>query len=164
MRSIISAGEQAPLGRKTSAQQARSKALTVPETIIAGRPGCSCLARRTSSLPSIWGMRRSQRRRSSEPGVECSIDLECLLGGGGGDDAVAAGFEEEGADREYLFVVVYAEDRLLGPQCSLASAGRRRNDGSGRWARPEALLVCQSHGPGVFRYSPAVRRKSCSGA
>src|SRR5580704_16509790 len=39
MRSIISAGEQAPLGRKTSAWRARSKALTVPDTIIAGRPG-----------------------------------------------------------------------------------------------------------------------------
>ena len=39
MRSIISAAEHAPFGRKTSAEQARSKALTVPETIIAGRQG-----------------------------------------------------------------------------------------------------------------------------
>src|ERR1700722_7284089 len=37
--SIISAGEEAPFGRKTSAWRARSKALTVPETIIAGKPG-----------------------------------------------------------------------------------------------------------------------------
>lgn len=39
MRSIISAAEDAPFGRKTSACMARSKALTVPETIIEGRPG-----------------------------------------------------------------------------------------------------------------------------
>jgi hypothetical protein len=39
IRSIISAGEEAPFGRKTSAWRARSKALTVPETIMAGKPG-----------------------------------------------------------------------------------------------------------------------------
>lgn len=45
--------------------------------------------------------------------------LDDLKGVGRGerrDDAVAAGFEEEGANGEYLFVVVYAENRLLGPQ------------------------------------------------
>ena len=31
-----------------------------------------------------------------------------------GDDAVTSGFEKEGADREDLFVIVYAENRLLG--------------------------------------------------
>ncbi len=46
-------------------------------------------------------------------------DLKRLPRGECGDDAVATGFEEEGADRECLFVVVYAEDRLLWPQCSL---------------------------------------------
>jgi hypothetical protein len=43
-------------------------------------------------------------------------DLERVTGGGGGNDAVAAGFEEEGSNREYLFVAVYAENRFLGPQ------------------------------------------------
>jgi len=31
-----------------------------------------------------------------------------------GNDAVATGFEKESADGEHLFVVIYAEDRLLG--------------------------------------------------
>ena len=96
---------------------------------MAGRPGCSCLARRTSSLPSICGMRRSQRRRSSEPGSGLSRRRRVHPVRWRRDDAVAAGFQQEGADREDLFVVVDAEDRLLRPQCCLASAGGRRNSG-----------------------------------
>jgi hypothetical protein len=46
-----------------------------------------------------------------------------------------------------LFVVVYAEDRLLGPQFILISAGRHLVVGSGRWARPVRLLVCRRIGP-----------------
>ncbi len=42
-------------------------------------------------------------------------DFERFLRVVGRDDAVATGFEKEGSDREHLFVVVYAEDRLLGP-------------------------------------------------
>lgn len=41
-------------------------------------------------------------------------DFEGLLGGIDWDDAVATGFQQESADREDLFVVVYAENRLLG--------------------------------------------------
>ncbi|MCU1226958.1 MAG: Response regulator receiver protein [Edaphobacter sp.] len=51
-------------------------------------------------------------------------NLERLLRGESRDNAVASCFEEKGTDREYLFIVVYAEDCLLGPQCSLNSAGR----------------------------------------
>jgi hypothetical protein len=40
--------------------------------------------------------------------------FQCFLSGVDRHDAVATGFEKEGADREHLFVVVYAEDRLLG--------------------------------------------------
>ena len=40
--------------------------------------------------------------------------LECLLCVGDGNDAVATGLQQEGADREELFVIIYAEDRLLG--------------------------------------------------
>lgn len=50
-------------------------------------------------------------------------NLERVVRGEGRDDTVAARFQQEGADREYLFVVVYAKDRLLRPQSSLASAG-----------------------------------------
>lgn len=50
-------------------------------------------------------------------------DLKGVMGRDSRDDAVAARFQQEGADRECLFVVVYAEDRLLRPQSSLASAG-----------------------------------------
>lgn len=39
-----------------------------------------------------------------------------------GDDAVAARLKQKGADRKRLFVVVYAENCLLGPHSSLASA------------------------------------------
>jgi len=51
--------------------------------------------------------------------VECARKrslkyLQRFLCGIDRDDAVATGFEKEGADREHLFVVVYAEDRLLG--------------------------------------------------
>ena len=41
-------------------------------------------------------------------------DFERLLRVIDCDDAVTTGFEKEGADRENLFVVVYAENRLLG--------------------------------------------------
>ena len=68
-RSRISAGVLAPLGRNASAEAARSKLVTVPETRSAGRKGWSCLARRTSSLPSICGMIRSDIRRSTDPGI-----------------------------------------------------------------------------------------------
>ena len=59
-------------------------------------------------------------------------DLEGMISRDGRDDAVAASFQQEGADRESLFVVVYAEDRLLGPQSnvSILPVGRR-NNGSG---------------------------------
>src|ERR1700757_2413147 len=40
--------------------------------------------------------------------------LHRFLRGVDRDDAVATGFEQEGAYGEHLFVVVYAEDRLLG--------------------------------------------------
>jgi hypothetical protein len=40
--------------------------------------------------------------------------LERLLCGLHCDDSVSTGFEKKGADGEYLFVVIYAEDRLLG--------------------------------------------------
>jgi hypothetical protein len=39
--------------------------------------------------------------------------LNCFLRGFGRDDAVTTGFEKEGADGENLFVVIYAENRLL---------------------------------------------------
>lgn len=41
-------------------------------------------------------------------------DGERLLRAVGSDDAIATSFEEEGADGENLFVVIYAENRLLG--------------------------------------------------
>jgi len=47
------------------------------------------------------------RKRSLE-------DLQRFLCGICRDDAVATGFEKESADGEHLFVVIYAEDRLLG--------------------------------------------------
>nr|ADC35797.1 response regulator receiver protein [uncultured bacterium 282] len=50
-------------------------------------------------------------------------NFESMLRRKSGNDAVSAGFQEEGSDRECLFVVVYAEDRLLRPQGNLASAG-----------------------------------------
>ena len=37
-----------------------------------------------------------------------------LLRGERCNDAIASGFEEKSSDREYLLVVVYAENRLLG--------------------------------------------------
>ena len=43
-------------------------------------------------------------------------DLEGLTGRDCGNDTVAACFEEEGANREHLFVVVDTEDRLFRPQ------------------------------------------------
>jgi hypothetical protein len=45
-----------------------------------------------------------------------------------------------------LLVVVYAEDRFLGPQCSLVSAERRLVAVFGRWAIPAHLLVCRHTG------------------
>ena len=41
-------------------------------------------------------------------------DFQRFLCGVDRDDAVATGFEKESADGEHLFVVIYAEDRLLG--------------------------------------------------
>ena len=58
MRSSNSTGELAPLGRKASAASARSKLVTVPETMSVGSVGCICLARRTSSLPSMPGQQQ----------------------------------------------------------------------------------------------------------
>jgi hypothetical protein len=51
--------------------------------------------------------------------VECAgerslQDFQRFLSGVDRDDAVTTGFEKEGADGEHLFVVIYAEDRLLG--------------------------------------------------
>jgi hypothetical protein len=40
-------------------------------------------------------------------------ELQCALCGECGEDAVATGFEQEGADGENLFVVIYTENRLL---------------------------------------------------
>jgi hypothetical protein len=50
--------------------------------------------------------------------IECAgkrslEDFDRFLGGFYRDDAVATGLEKEGADGEDLFIVVYAEDRLL---------------------------------------------------
>ena len=54
-----------------------------------------------------------------------------------------------------MFVVVYAEDRLLGPQSNVSILpGGRRNDGSGRWARSAKRLVCRSR-TWMFRCVPA---------
>ena len=52
--------------------------------------------------------------RSSVPGRDRSQDFQRFLCGIDRDDAIATGFEKEGADGEHLFVVIYAEDRLLG--------------------------------------------------
>ncbi len=76
--------------------------------------------------------------------------LKGVMSREGRDDSVAARFQQEGADREYLFVVVYAEDGLLGPQSSLTSAGGRRPMGQvtrrGWFAAPRTR---------VFRCAPA---------
>ena len=48
------------------------------------------------------------------PGKRSLEDFQRFLCGIDRDDAVATGFEKEGADGEHLFVVIYAEDRLLG--------------------------------------------------
>ena len=63
-------------------------------------------------------------------------DLEGVMGRDGRDDAVAAGFQQEGADRECLFVVVYAEDRLLRPQSR------------SRFCRWAAVTTAPADGPG----------------
>ena len=49
----------------------------------------------------------SARERSFE-------DLQRLLRGIYCDNAVASSFEKKGPDRQYLFVVIHAENRLLG--------------------------------------------------
>ena len=51
-------------------------------------------------------------------------NIERLLRGGCSDDSVAAGFEQEGADREDLFVIVDTENRLLRAHAVSHSAGR----------------------------------------
>lgn len=80
------------------------------------------------------------------------------MGRKGRNDAVAARFQQEGADRECLFVVVYAENRLLGPQCSLASAGGRRPIGQA--CGPAGLPL---HEPRCSGIPPLVRPETNSG-
>ncbi len=75
-----------------------------------GQAGRSCLARRTSSLPSICGMRRVAEEEVDGAGERLLEDLERVLRGLRGEDMVAAGVEEEGTNGEDLFVVVDAED------------------------------------------------------
>jgi hypothetical protein len=70
-------------------------------------------------------------------------ELEGLLCGGNGYDAVATGLQQKGADREELFVVVYAEDRLLGAHAVSLLPGGHLVVVRGRWARVERLLVCR---------------------
>ena|SRR5438067_826579 len=60
--------------------------------------------------------------------------LNRFLRGVDRDDAVATGFEQEGAYGEHLFVIVYAEDRLLGAHAGLASAGGHLVVARSRWA------------------------------
>src|SRR5271170_320954 len=67
IRSRTSTGVQAPLGRKASARLARSKAFTVALTRMVGTSGEMSFMRRTISLPSICGITRSLRTRSTPP-------------------------------------------------------------------------------------------------
>ena len=90
-------------------------------------------------------------------------DLQRLLSVRRGNDTVASGFEKKGADREYLFVVVYAEDRLLRPHAFLSSAERHLGVTCGRWAGPTNLLVCRRSGPVVIENSPAIQLDRYSG-
>ena len=92
-----------------------------------------------------------QIKRAGKRSLE---NLKRFLCRAGRDDAVAAGFEKEGADGENLFVVVYAEDRLLRahavsllPECHLVVA-------RGRWARQAHLLVCRRTASGCVRRLP----------
>ena len=81
-------------------------------------------------------------------------DIERLLRAGCGDDAVAAGFEQEGADGEDLFVVVDAEDRLLGAHAVSLLPDAAVVAGRGRWARAEVPAGLQALRSGVFERSP----------
>ena len=73
------------------------------------------------------------------------------------DDAVAAGFEEEGSDREDLFVVIDAENRLLR-----AHAVSLLPDGTLWWLAADGpvwrgLLVSRRTGLVVFHRLPVAR-------
>ena len=68
-------------------------------------------------------------KKITEKKIECSWsrllnDIERLLRAGCSNNTIAAGFKQKSADREYLFVVVDTEDRLLRAHAVSHSAGR----------------------------------------
>ena len=91
---------------------------------------------------------------------EAALDyLEGVLRGACGKDAVATGFEEEGADREDLFVIVDAEDGLLWAHAySLLPRGRSHAT-SWRMGRRRAAADWPPHDAGGALSVPWVRRR-----
>ncbi len=77
-----------------------------------------------------------------------------LLRGERCNDAIASGFEEKSPDREYLLVVVYAENRLLGPQCSLVFCRTPPYGMLRPMGHPGASAGLQTHWYGVFKKWP----------
>ncbi len=155
MRSIISAGELAPLGRKTSAQDARSKALTVPGNNHGRQARLQLLGAADEFVAVHLGHDEVAEKKIERPRDGLLDNFERLLGGECCNDAIASGFEEESPDREHLLVVVYAEDRLLGPQCSLVflpDAALWGAPADGRHSGASAGL--QTHWHGVFKNVP----------
>lgn len=63
-------------------------------------------------------------------------NLESVLGRERWDNAVSAGLQQEGSDGERLFVVVYAENRLL------------RSQGQSHFFRWAAVMAAPADGPG----------------
>lgn len=91
-------------------------------------------------------------------------DGQRFLCAAGSDDTIATGFEQEGADGENLFVVIYAENRLLG-----SHAVSLLPDTTFWWlaadgASPTCLLVCRHAGLVLFKTSPWLSRMRLFGA
>jgi len=88
-----------------------------------GQRGVKLLGAADEFVAVHAGHQKIAEKKIERAGGRLLNDIERLLRAGDGDDAVAAGFEQEGADREYLFVVVDTEDRLLGAHAVSHSAG-----------------------------------------
>ena len=78
-----------------------------------GKTGVELLGAADKLVAIHLGHEEVAEEKVERAGERLFDNLERLLRALCGDDAVAAGFEKEGADREYLFVVIYAEDRFL---------------------------------------------------
>ena len=163
MRSIISAGEHGALGQEDVGADGAVEGVDGAGDDHGGQAGMELLGAADEFVAVHLGHEEVAEKQIDGAGEgmltksSASCALEC------GDDAIAAGFEKEGSNGEDLFVVVDAEDGLLGAH-ALGSAGRRLNGGLAADGPARRVAGWQAPPAGRSNTSPVVRLETCSGA